>query len=182
MATYLYHVVTEKPMQAGQIIIFDETRYNGIYNRVMTCKKILDGDNPVDELSEFINSNIEYWTVRTHRELALEQVRKEKYTNYPSRMSCLYTSKTLPGAEMWAASFINSNRKVYQIVKLQTDDRTFDGDAYNIFDGTGDVEEINRNEDYYWANKPNKLGKEPLIETLIDGRIEVVEIIKTLLK
>ena len=50
METYLYHVVTEKPMQPGQTIIFDTTPYNGIYNRVMTCKKILDGDNPVDEL------------------------------------------------------------------------------------------------------------------------------------
>ncbi len=50
METYLYHVVTEKPMQSGQTIIFDTTHYNGIYNRVMTCKKILDGDNPVDEL------------------------------------------------------------------------------------------------------------------------------------
>lgn len=116
----MYHVVTEKPMQPGQIIIFDENRYNGIYNRVTACKKILDGDHSMDELSNFINSNLEYWTVRTYRELALEKVRKEKYTNYPSRMSCLYTSKTLSGAEMWAASFMNSNRKVYQIVKLRT--------------------------------------------------------------
>ncbi|WP_339282466.1 DUF2441 domain-containing protein [Oceanobacillus sp. FSL K6-3682] len=129
MELYLYHVVTEKSMQPGQVIIFDENHYNGIYNRVMTCKKILDGDHPVDELSKFINSNLDYWTVRTYRELALEKVRKEKYTNYPSRMSCLYTSKTLSDAEMWAASFINSNRKVYQIVKLRTDGRRFNGDA-----------------------------------------------------
>ncbi len=178
MELYLYHVVTEKSMQPGQVIIFDENHYNGIYNRVMTCKKILDGDHPVDELSKFINSNLDYWTVRTYRELALEKVRKEKYTNYPSRMSCLYTSKTLSDAEMWAASFINSNRKVYQIVKLRTDGRRFNGDAYNIFDGTGDEEVNNKNADYYWANKLNRFGKEPLVETLIDGRIEVVEIIK----
>lgn len=144
----------------------------------MTCKKILDGDHPVDELSKFINSNLDYWTVRTYRELALEKVRKEKYTNYPSRMSCLYTSKTLSDAEMWAALFINSNRKVYQIVKLQIDGRTFNGDAYNIFDGTGDEKVNNKNADCYWANKPNRFGKKPLVETLIDGRIEVVEIIK----
>ncbi len=133
---YLYHVVTEKPMKLGQIIIFDNNHFNGVYNRVMACKNILDGDKSVDIDSEFILSNLEYWTVRTYRELALEKVRQEKYPNYPSRMSCLYTSKTLSGAEMWTNSFINSGRKVYQIVKLQTDGKVFDGDAYNVFDGT----------------------------------------------
>ncbi|GIN59101.1 hypothetical protein J8TS2_34200 [Lederbergia ruris] len=175
---YLYHVVTEKPMKLGQIIIFDNNHFNGVYNRVMACKNILDGDKPIDSDSKFILSNLEYWTVRTYRELALEKVRQEKYPNYPSRMSCLYTSKTLSGAEMWANSFINSGRKVYQIVKLQTDGKVFDGDAYNVFDGTDNAEENERNADYYWSNKPNKLGKKQLVETLIDGKIEVVEIVK----
>lgn len=175
---YVYHVVTEKRMKLGQIINFDKHHYNGVYHRVMACKKLLDGNNPIDNFSEFINSNLEYWTVRTHRELALEKVRKEKYRTYPSRMSCLYTSKTLIDAEMWASSFINSGRNVYQIVKLRTDGKVFDGDAYNVFDGTDNDEENERNADYYWGNQPNKLGKEPLVETLIDGHIEVVEIVK----
>ncbi|MCT1904043.1 hypothetical protein [Oceanobacillus sojae] len=119
MELNLYHVVTEKSTQPGQVIIFDENHYNGIYNRIMACKKILDGDHPVDKLSKFINSHLDYWTVRT-----------------------------------------------------------FNGDAYNIFDGTDDEEVNNKNADYYWTNKPNRFGKEPLVETLIDGRIEVVEIIK----
>lgn len=54
----------------------------------------------------------------------------------------------------------------------------FDGDAYNVFDGTHDAEENERNADYYWSNQPNKLDKEQLVETLIDGKIEVVEIVK----
>lgn len=103
---YLYHVVTERPMKLGQIISFDHNHHNGVYHRVMACKKILDGDKPIDKDSEFINSNLEYWTVRTYRELALEKVREENYPNYPSRMSCLYTSKTLADAKMWANSFI----------------------------------------------------------------------------
>jgi len=171
---YVYHVVTEKTMKLGQIIIFDNNNYNGVYNRVMDCKNVLDGDKSIDNFSEFINSNLEYWTVRTYRELALEKVRKEKYSSYPSRMSCLYTSKTLSVAEMWANSFINNGRIVYQIVKLRTDGKVFDGDAYNVFDGTDDAKENERNADYYWSNKPNKFGKEQLIETLIDGNIEVV--------
>ncbi|KOP79895.1 DUF2441 domain-containing protein [Cytobacillus solani] len=176
--TYVYHVVTEIPMKLGQIIFFDNNHYNGVYNRVMACKDILDGKKPNDNFTKFINSNLEYWKVRAYRELALEKVRKEKYPNYPSRMSCLYTSKTLSDAEMWANSFINGGRKVYQIVKLRTDGKVFDGDAYNVFDGTDNAEENERNANCYWSNKPNKFGKEQLIETLVDGNIEVVEIVK----
>lgn len=146
----------------------------------MACKSILDGNNPIDELSNFIRSHLEYWKVRTYRELALEKVRKEKYPNYPSRMACLYTSKTLSDAEMWANSFINSGRTVYQIVKLRTDGNLFDGGAYNVFDGTDDAAENEKNADDYWSNQLNKIGKEPLIETLIDGNIEVIEIVKEL--
>lgn len=175
---YVYHTVTEKPMELGQIIVFNNNHHNGVYNRVLACKNILDGNEPTDSFSNFINSNLEYWTVRTYRELALEKVREEKYPKYPSRMSCLYTSKTLSDAEMWADSFMNSGRKVYQIVKLRTDGNVFDGDAYNVFDGTDNAEENEKNADYYWSNKPNKLGREPLVETLINGNIEVVEIVK----
>ena len=40
--------------------------------------------------------------------------------------------------------------------------------------------EDNLNNSYnYWDNLPNKEGKEPIYETIIDGDIEVVEIIKT---
>ncbi|TCJ01068.1 DUF2441 domain-containing protein [Cytobacillus praedii] len=175
---YVYHVVTEKPMKLGQIIIFDNNHYNGVYHRVMACKDILDGNMPKDNFTKFINSNLEYWKVRAYRELALEKVRKEKYPNYPSRMSCLYTSKTLLDAEMWANSFINSGRNVYQIVRLRADGRVFDGDAYNVFDGTDNAEENERNAIRYWSNKPNKSVKEQLIETLVAGNIEVVEIVK----
>jgi len=176
--TYVYHVVTEKHMELGQMIIYDDQYHNGVYNRVMACKKMLDGDTPTDDFSKFIYSNLGYWAVRTWRELALEKVRREKYASFPSRMSCLYTSRTLSDAEMWANSFLTSGRKVYQIVKLRANGSVFDGDAYNVFDGTKDAGENEKNADYYWSNRPNKLGKERLVETLLNGKIEVVEIVK----
>ncbi|MFD0050459.1 DUF2441 domain-containing protein [Actinomycetes bacterium NPDC127524] len=175
---YVYHTVTERPMELGQIIVFDNNHHNGVYNRVFACKNILNGNEPTDSLSNFIASNLEYWTVRTYRELAFEKVRKEKYPKYPSRMACLYTSRSLSDAEMWAKSFMNSERKVYQIVKLRTDGNVFDGDAYNVFDGSNNEEENENKAEYYWSNNPNKLGRAPLVETLINGNIEVVEIVK----
>lgn len=32
---YAYHVVTERPMQLGQHILFDDTHHSGVYERVM---------------------------------------------------------------------------------------------------------------------------------------------------
>ena len=31
---YAYHVVTDRPMQAGQRIVFDENNRSGVYRRV----------------------------------------------------------------------------------------------------------------------------------------------------
>lgn len=174
----VYHAVTEKPMEVGQIITFNHNHYNGVYHRVMACKSLLEGNKPTDEFSKDIHLKLEYWTVRTYRELALEKVRLEKYPHYPSRMSYLYTTKKQSEAEMWAESFLHHGRSVLQIVKLRTDGKIFNGDAYNVFDGTKNEAENKRNAVSYWENQPNPLGKEPLIETLIDGNIEVIEIIK----
>ena len=80
---------------------------------------------------------------------------------------------------MWAESFIKKGRNVLQIVKIKTIGNEFTGDAYNCFEGSI-IKEDNLNNSYnYWDNLPNKEGKEPIYETIIDGDIEVVEIIKT---
>ncbi|GGH81139.1 hypothetical protein GCM10007096_18580 [Pullulanibacillus pueri] len=39
-------------------------------------------------------------------------------------------------------------------------------------------QENEKNAECYWSNKPNKFGRKPLVETLINGNIEVVEIVK----
>ena len=41
-ANYVYHVVTEKPMKLGQKILLDENNHNGVYDRIMTFKGILN--------------------------------------------------------------------------------------------------------------------------------------------
>ena len=78
---YVYHAVTELPMFVGQIIIFDDNHHNGVYDRVMTCKRILDGENVEGDIAEFIKSNLNRCTKVMFRELALEKVRREEYPN-----------------------------------------------------------------------------------------------------
>lgn len=96
---FVYHVVTERPMQLGQIIVFDEHHHNGVYERIMTCKKILDGENVHNDLAYMIRSDLNRWSATTYRELSLEKVRQEEFDNYPSRLACLYTSQQLNEAE-----------------------------------------------------------------------------------
>jgi hypothetical protein len=172
---YVYHVVTERPMSLGQIIIFDEEHYNGVYSRVMTCKKIIDGEKIDGDLAEYIQSDLNKWAKVTFRELALEKVRSEEYPNFPSRMACLYTSRAFDEAEKWSEFFQRIGRKVYSIVKLRVDGNIFDGDACNCFDGTEIEAENIEKARHYW--EMDILNEKPIIETLVNGSIYVDEII-----
>jgi hypothetical protein len=75
------------------------------------------------------------------RELALEQVRVKKHPNFPSRMACLYVSKTLEDAEKWFEYFVSLGRPTFQIVKLKVNGNVFYGDAEKCFDGKSSEKE-----------------------------------------
>lgn len=175
-AIYVYHVVTEKPMRIGQKILFDENNHNGVNNRVMTFKEIIDGEDVHGEIVDFIKSDLDKWEKVSYRELALEKVRCEEYRNYPSRLACLYTSRTLEEAKNWAQFFKNVGRDVYSIVKLKVQGNVFDGDASNCFDGTTDEEDNIEKARHYW--KMDIENENPVIEALVDGEITVYEIIE----
>ena len=171
----VYHAVAEKPMFSGQEIIFDDKNRNGVYNRVMTCKKMLGGENVEGDLAKFIRANLDRCTKIMFRELALEKVRLEEYPHYPSRMACLYTSRDFGEAEKWAGYFQQLGRDVYSIVKLRVEGSIFDGDACNCFDGTEiEAENIEKARRYWSMDIPSE---NPIIETLVSGGIFVEEII-----
>lgn len=172
---YVYHTVTERPMIIGQTIIFDDENHNGVYNRVMTCMRMLDGEKVEGDVAEHIKSNFDYCKAVALRELALEKVRKEEYSGYPSRMACLYTSRDLEEAEKWADYFQKAGRKLFSIVKLRIDGNIFDGDACNCFSGTEIEAENIEKARRYWSMEV--LNERPIIETLVSGKIFVEEII-----
>lgn len=174
MKAVVYHVVTERPMHAGQRIVFDEDHPNGVCKRVRTWEAMQRSEAVEPELRELIFSNPGRWAQVARRELAMEQVRRERFPEYPSRMACLYTSRTLEEARSWAGFFQKLGRKVYSIVLLEVDGRVFDGDACNCFDGTGDETDL-VNALCYWQNAPTQ---KPVIETIVDGKITVKQIIE----
>lgn len=173
---YFYHVVTDKPMYVGQQIIFDEEHHSGVYQRVREKTGIVNEiyANP----SKYNADELEHHTSVALRELALEEVRQRKYPQYPSRMSCLYVSKTFEEAENWGKFFAQIGRPTYCIVKLEVKGNYFIGDATKCFDGQTDKEENLRLAEIYWENKTDNSDEHPIREILVDGKITVVEIVK----
>ena len=176
MSQIFYHVVTDRPMQIGQELIFDENHHSGVYNRVYAFK------DKVDEIYKnpdaYKNIELEHHLKVALRELAMEEVRKEKYPNYPSRLASLYVSNSLEEAEKWYALFIELGRPTYSIVKVEVDGNTYVGDAYNCFDGTIDKNKNLELAENYWKYKENLEGKQPIVEILASGKIKVIEIVK----
>lgn len=177
---YAYHVVTEKPMHLGQHILFDETHHSGVYQRVMAqSDRVRDiYKNP----QRYKNAELEYPVIVALRELALEEVRREKYSHYPSRMSCLYVSETLQESEQWADYFVSVGRPTFQIVKVRITGNHFIGDAAKCFDATTSREENLKLAEKYWKNSENSPDEPPIQEFLVNGDIEIVEIMKEINK
>lgn len=173
---YAYHVVTDKPMHVGQQIIFDETHHSGVYQRVYGKIDIVEDiyANP----SQYDAETLEHHTSVALRELALEKVRKEKYPQYPSRMSCLYVSKTFEEADKWGKFFAEIGRPTYHIVKLEIVGRCFCGDATKCFKGQLSKAENLKLAKAYWESEVDTNNEQAVCEMLVDGKITVVEIVK----
>ena len=172
-----YHVVTERPMQVGQHILFDEEHHSGVYFRVMEKKNLV---NEIYRFPEkYTGEELEHHTKVALRELALEEIRILEYPNYSSRMSSLYVSKTLEEAEKWFDFFESLGRPTFQIVKVRVNGNVFEGNANRCFDGTVDKEKNLELARAYWKNDAKADEKQhPVVEVLVDGEIEVIDIIK----
>lgn len=101
-------------------------------------------------------------------------VRIQEYPEYPSRMSCLYTTKNYEDVLKWKELFDSYNRKVLQIFKLRVIGNSFEGDG-NLLpkeDGVPFSQKVEQAREYWHGNMNNELP-----ELLIDEKIVVVEVI-----
>lgn len=172
----VYHVVTDRPMSVGQKIIFDENNHSGVYQRVMDK---IDVVNEIYKNPENYQANeLEHHTSVALRELAMEEVRKVEYPFYPSRMSCLYVSRTYEEAERWGEFFARIGRPTYSIVELEVKGTYFIGDATKCFDGQTDKSINKELARLYWENPQREDNKNEVCEMLVDGEIMVLTIIK----
>lgn len=186
---YVYHIVTRKKMEVGQTIHFDKNQKNTLYRFFFERENI---NSKGEDFFQIINNHytvegitlhnedagvlLEYTgqTIRAIREVIVEMVRLQEYPEYPSRLSCLYAAKSYEDARKWKRLFDSYHRNVLQIVKLQVEGHYFEGDG-NLLpkeDGLPFVKKIEQAREYWKGNVKNELP-----ELLINGKIEVVEIV-----
>ena len=175
---FFYHVISDIPKRVGEHIILDAKHPNGVSKRVNdeleTVKEIYN--NP----GEYRDKELTHKVKVALRELALEKVRKEKYPEYPSRMASLYVSRSYEEAERWADYFAELGRPIFGIAKIKVSGNIYEGDASKCFDGCTDEKENLRLAEIYWQNGANADGHEPIVEILVDGDIEIMEIVKVM--
>lgn len=171
-----YHVVTDRPMYVGQHIIFDEEHHNGVYQRVYERLDVVNDIyiNP----DHYDEDKLEHHTSVALRELALEEIRQKYYPQFPSRMGCLYVSKTYEEAEKWGDFFAQIGRPTYNIVKLDIEGNFFVGDATKCFKGRLNKEENLKSAETYWQCEVNEENQQEICEVLVNGDITVIEIVK----
>ncbi|MDD1368379.1 DUF2441 domain-containing protein [Bacillus sp. MHSD_36] len=186
---YAYHIVTKKKMKIGQIIHFNKNQTNTLFQFFFEREHLnSNGEDAMQILKEHYtneelhikNENatvvMDYMdqTIRAVRETIVEMVRLQEYPNYPSRLSCLYAARSYEDALKWKALFDSYNREVLQIVKLQVIGHCFEGDGSLLpkEDGIPFSQKIEQAREYWKGNIGNELP-----ELLINGKIEVVEII-----
>ncbi|MFJ8511786.1 DUF2441 domain-containing protein [Lysinibacillus xylanilyticus] len=186
---YVYHIVTRNKMSTGQIINFDKSQKNTLYSFFFEKEQLNSkGEDFIKILyghytNEGLNINkenaeiaIKYvgQTIRAIREVIVEMVRLQEHPEYPSRLSCLYAAKSYEDVLKWKEIFDSYNRNVLQIVKLRVSGNYFEGDA-NLLpkeDGVPFSQKIEQAREYWKGNVKNELT-----EVLINGTIEVLEII-----
>ncbi|MEX0137447.1 DUF2441 domain-containing protein [Bacillus nitratireducens] len=186
---YAYHIVTRKEMKIGQIIQFDKNQTNTLYHFFFEREQLnSNGEDGIKILNNHYKSdglhinnenaqvvmNYMDQTIRAVRETIVEMVRLQEYPEYPSRLSCLYASKSYEDALKWKTLFDSYNREVLQIVKLRVIGSYFEGDGTLLpkEDGIPFSQKIEQAKEYWKGNVKNDLP-----ELLINGEIEVVEII-----
>ena len=180
-----YHLVTRKPMYKGQIINFSNGEHNRLYEFWMKREDktddgrdafdILNEDRPLNGEERKVLVDYVFCQSRAVRETIAELVRVNSFSQFPSRLSCLYVCDTLEKAMKWKRNFEENNRTVLQLVKLKSDAPAFTGDASLLPEVNGDsFDEKIKQARRYWSGE--LLGI--LEETLLGGKIEVVEIIE----
>lgn len=187
---YVYHLVTRNKMQLGQILYFGQHEKNTLYRFFFEKEqRNIQGEDAFQILrnghsetglqlsKEDAEVVLSYMgsSVRGIREMIVEMVRLQEFPHYPSRLACLYVTKGYEDLLKWKKLFESYNRKILQIVKLRVDGNYFEGDGEQLpkEDGTSFAKKIEQARNY-WLNHDNA----DLAEMLVDGIIEVVEIIE----
>lgn len=180
-----YHANSGKELVVGDVLVFNTNTHNKMYdevynneyklnkidaNELLINKKRNDDTNlSIDEfLLVFKTINNDAFVLR---ELALEEVRKNKYSNYPSRLNCLYVTKDKEDAIYWSNILKRNNKECKQILTLELTGELFVGDGSLMKRLNISYQKQLEMAEEYWNSKP---VSNP--EYLFYGEAKVVDI------
>lgn len=194
----LYQVATDRSYKVGDILEFNKNIPNGQYNRVFNTDFKLNGVRPSDEMysaakrkfkkfksKEDIYSVahiLEYYDVAI-KEIALEEVRREKFPNLPSRLHCMYLSISKDIVLQNIKSMANSrekNGKHFQAVAVKLNGTIFKAGKVYVRREAKSYEYYKQKASAYWKQKG--LKDEEVKEILFEGKAEIVEILDEYIK
>ena len=189
----LYQVATDRNYKVGDVLEFNKDIPNGQFNRVFNTDFRLNGIRPSDEMYNVANRKfkkfkskddvykiahiLEFYDVSI-KEIALEEVRKEKFPNLPSRLHCMYLSISKDIALQNVKSMANSrekNGKHFQAVAVKLNGTIFKAGKVYVSREAKSYEYYREKANDYWKQKG--LKDEEVKEILFEGKAEIIEIL-----
>lgn len=188
-----YQVATDRNYKVGDILTFNKNLPNGQYNRVFNTDFELNEARPSDRMysaakrkfMKFKSKNdiysiahiLEYYDVAI-KEIALEEVRKDKFPNLPSRLHCMYLSISKDIVLQNIKSMANNrekNGKVFQAVAVKLNGVIFKAGKVYVSREAKSYNYYKEKAIAYWKQKD--LRDEEVEEILFEGEAEIVEIL-----
>ena len=128
-----YHAYSGEKVNVGDILVFNSDTHNKMYDEVYNNEYRIDGIDANELLINKKRNNGREFSVEEFelvlntinndafilRELALEEVRKRKHPDFPSRLSCLYITKTKEEAINWSKILKRNKKKCKKILTLE---------------------------------------------------------------
>lgn len=177
-----YHANSDKELKVGDILIFNANTHNRMYDEVYNMEyklanidanelifnKKREGSADFSKEELILLANTINHDAFVLRELALEEVRKNKYSDYPSRLNCLYLSKTFDEAKEWVNILKRNKKECKQIITLEVTGKVYSFDGYLMKRQNISYQELLNKADIYWNSKGN--------EILFLGEAKVIDI------
>lgn len=185
-----FHAYSGTNIKIGDLLVFNSQTHNKMYEEVYNNEFNINGIDANELLinkkrnQEISFSKEEFeLTLNTInndafvlRELALEDVRKNNYPNYPSRLSCLYVTKTKEEAINWSKILKRNKKECKQILKLELTGDIFCFDGNLMKRQNVSFQKYLDNAKVYWNSIDSNNS-----EILFYGEAKVIEIIDLVL-
>lgn len=180
-----YHAYSGEKVNVGDVLVFNSGTHNKMYDEVYNNEYKIDGidanellinkkrnkdrEFSIEEFELVLNTiNNDAFVLR---ELVLEEVRKMKHPNYPSRLSCLYVTKTKEEAINWSEILKRNKKKCKQVLTLELTGEIFCFDGNLMKRQNVSYQKHLENAELYWNSIDSNNS-----EILFYGEAKVIEI------